>query len=173
MNLVNNRLDRRVFDHALKSIAPNRLGMRYGVDDNKIKGVSSFPVFSDHADPQIYAKPSAEDFIYTKNYGAKYSVGKVKHHSPPSVKGLYNYTNIKHSHPNHSVNRLGGVTNTLYGVPEINFTFDNYTTREEGVVGMTETEFARRGQRGNRGDDGYRTSRNYPFFEFWQKPSSK
>lgn len=150
MNLVNNRLDCRVFDHALKSIAPNCLGMHYGVDDNKIQGISSFPVFSNHADPKIHAKPSAEEFIYTKKYGEKYSVGKVTHHSPPSVKGLYNFTNIKNSYPNHSRNGLGGLTYKWtmdYGLPEFNLTFDNYAAREKGVVGMTETEFARKNWR--------------------------
>ena len=37
--LVNDRLDKQVFQRAMSEVKPNSLGIHYGVDDNKIKGV--------------------------------------------------------------------------------------------------------------------------------------
>ena len=62
--LVNDKLDKRVFQRAMSMVKPNDLGIHYGVDNNKIKGVNSFPVFSDYSGIHFSAHPSAEEFIY-------------------------------------------------------------------------------------------------------------
>ena len=136
--LVNDKLDKQVFQRALSEVKPNSLGIHYGVDDNKIKGVSSFPVFSDYSGIHIYAHPSAEEFIYTKQVGNQYTVGKPAHHAPPSVHSLYDFdadSKMHHCATPHS--HLRGIGNSLYGLPDLTINIENTAAREAGVVGIT------------------------------------
>ena len=142
--LVNDKLDKQVFQRALSEVKPNDLGIHYGVDDNKIKGVSHFPVFSDYSGIHISAKPTAEEFMYTKPVGNQYTVGKPSHHAPPSVHSLYDFNadGKMHAHASPHAN-YRGIGNSLYGLPDLTINIDNYAAREAGVVGITNKQMMR------------------------------
>ena len=151
--LVNDRLDKQVYSRAMAIVKPNDLGIKYGLDNNKIKGVNNFPIFSDKRGIHCPAHPSAEEFIYTKSVGNKYSVGKTIHRAPPSVDSLYDFdADGKVAHGTTPQSHLRGIGNSLYGLPDLTINIDNYGAKEAGVVGMTEKEAIRKNWKENPSD---------------------
>ena len=142
--LVNDRLDKQVYSRAMAIVKPNDLGIKYGLDNNKIKGVNNFPIFSDKRGIHCPAHPSAEEFIYTKSVGNKYTVGKTVHYAPPVVKSLYDFNaDGKEPHSSTPESHLRGIGNSLYGLPDLTINIDNYGAKEAGVVGMNAKEAIR------------------------------
>ena len=151
--LVNDRLDKQVYSRAMAIVKPNDLGIKYGLDNNKIKGVNDFPIFSNNHGFHCQAHPSAEEFIYTKSVGNKYSVGKTVHYAPPVVKSLYDFNaDGKEPHSSTPESHLRGIGNSLYGLPDLTINIDNYGAKEAGVVGMTEKEAIRKNWKENPSD---------------------
>ena len=142
--LVNDRLDKKVFDRTTSIPARNHLGIHFGVDDNAVKGVSHFPVFADGTGIHSKARPSAEEFIYTKPWGKKYNVGEPKHtHKPPNVDNLYDFDTDLPSPHARGDSTLHGLGNRLYGLPDLNIDIENFAAEEAGVVGITDKEMMR------------------------------
>lgn len=153
--LVNDKLDKQVFQRAMSEIKPNGLGIHYGVDDNKIKGVNHFPVFSDYSGVHLLTNPSAEEFIYTKPVGNKYTVGIPSHHVPPSLHSLYDFdADKKVPPPGTRDSRLRGIGNSLYGLPDLTINLKNYAAEEAGVVGITSTQMMRKNWQNDQLPDG-------------------
>lgn len=148
--LVNDRLDKQVYSRAMAIVKPNDLGIKYGLDNNKIKGVNDFPIFSNNRGIHCQAHPSAEEFIYTKCVGNKYTVGKTVHYTPPVVDSLYDFNaDGKEPHSSTPQSHLRGIGNSLYGLPDLTINIDNYGAKEAGVVGMNEKEAIRKNWKEN------------------------
>ena len=143
MQFVNDKLDKQVFQRAMSMTKPNDLGIHYGIDFNTVKGVNDFPVYSDNKSIHFSAHPSAEEFMYTKPVGSKYTVGRPAHHAPPSVDSLYDFSVGKEVSRSVSHDAHKGICNSLYGLPDVTLNFENFAAREAGVVGITDKQMMR------------------------------
>ena len=76
--LADTELDNRVLKSQLSKKFPNKVNMGFGVDDNKIKGIDTFPIYDKTTHFRSNARDNVDEFMFTSRQ-KKYDVSGMKH----------------------------------------------------------------------------------------------
>lgn len=134
-------LDNRITKTQLNKTFPNKVNIQYGLDANKIKGVSNFPIYDATDGFNSHAKSNLDSFMFHSTH--KYDVAKPTHTSVGEIQP-YLYDKKNPSHPRDTNVRIReGELSSLYGLPpDKTIVLENPTAQAMNLMGgkMTETK---------------------------------
>ena len=139
--LADTELDNRVLKSQLSKKFPNKVNMGFGVDDNKIKGIDTFPIYDKTTHFRSNARDNVDEFMFTSRQ-KKYDVSGMKHTSVQEIQpDFFN----RHQHgsdaPRTNTHFGSGELSSLYGLPtDRTMTIENPTAQAMNLMGGQMTE---------------------------------
>lgn len=108
-------LDNQITKSQLSKTFPNKVNIGFGLDANKIKGVSDFPIYSATDGFESHAKKNVDSFMFHTSH--KYDVPKPSHTTVGEIRP-YLYDKESPSQPKDTNVRIRqGELSALYGLP--------------------------------------------------------
>lgn len=138
--ISNTELDNMVLKKQLTKKFPNKVNIGFGVDDNKIKGIDSFPIY----DSTDGFRSNVDSLLFSTKQ-KRFDVSGVKHIPTPVIQPHYFAEDPRTSSPDTTNTRWGnGELSTLYGLPpDRNIVLENPTAQAMNFMDekMTEERF--------------------------------
>ena len=143
--LCNDKFDKQVVSKRLTMIKPNKMNIGFGLDFNKVKGISKFPIYNNPHGIKAKTDSRLDSTLFTTPNVSKYlEIKDVKHTQISKVNDIYDFDANLTIHEPTLKEKYKGILNKMYGIPDIKIFVENVGAEKEGMVGITNKQFQKK-----------------------------